>query len=462
MTLREYVRLFRRGWLAVLVLTALGVGAANLLTFVLPSTYTSTASVLVSLRSDGTAGSLQQAVATTQERAPTYASLATSTLVLEDAAGVAGVDVNELRAGTSAAVREGQAFIDVTVRAGSAQAAQSGAQAVAEALGRQAPASDAPASDAPGAGTPLALEVVTPAVLPDAPVSPRPRNNTFFGAVIGLALGIGLVVVAHSLDDRIRVASDLPRGLALATVTSLPLSRSRSARGADVRLESFRHLRANLQFGTRAGGVIAVAGVTSDSTADEVAAQLAAVLGEIRLGVVVVDADLRTRPADARGAAAPAPPAPGVADVLAGSATLQEVLRPGSAEGVWSVPAGTVEGASAQQLSTAPMRALLQELEARFDYVLLSCPPVVERSETSVVAALSRSSLLVVESGSTTRTELLHALELLGGVGATSVSVALDHVRGAEVGSAALPKPAEAPGPVPAPGPVESRSAEVR
>jgi succinoglycan biosynthesis transport protein ExoP len=431
-TLRDYVRLFRRGWLFVLLMAVIGVGAANVLILVTTPTYTSTASILVTMRSDDTAASLQQAGQATKDRATTYASLAVSDVVLQQAAATARTSMDEMRSSTSAAARDGQAYLDITARATTGAGAQARAQAVAEALSRQAPI-----SDTPGVVSPLALQIVTPAMVPADPTSPRSRNNVFFGLVIGTALGVGAVIVAHSFDDRIRTSTDLPRGSRLATITSLPVRRERGVRNpsvGDVRLESFRHLRANLQFGGRSGGLLAVAGVTSASDAPAVTSQLASVLGEIGLAVVVVDVDLRVPTGGAHSSVGAQEAGPGVADILAGTAELDSVLRPSSAEGVWSISAGTARGSSAQLVSTAAMREFLLELETRYDYVLLACPPVVERSEASVVAALSRGTLLVVKSGATTRGELLYALELLEGVGATSVSAALDHVRRADLG----------------------------
>lgn len=444
MTLRDYVRLFRRGWAFVLLLAAVGVGAANVLTLLTTPTYTSTASILITLRSDNTATALQQAAQTTKDRALTYASLAMSDVVLQQAAATARTDTAEMRRVTSASARDGQAYLDITAQGPTAAEAQARAQAVAEALSRQAPA-----SDTPGANPPLALEIVTPADLAGEPTSPRSRNNLLFGLVIGTAFGIGAVVVAHSFDDRIRSVTDLPRGSRLATVTSLPHQRDRRLHHAstgDVRLESFRHLRANLQFGGRSGGSVAVAGVTSASEALEVTLQLGAVLGEIGLAVAVVDLDLRV-PARGAHAVDESPAAgPGIADVLAGTVALDGVLRSTGTRGVWSISAGGVQSSSAQLVSTPAMQDLLVRLESRYDYVLLACPPVVERSEASVVAALSRGTLLVVKSAVTTRAQLLYALELLEGVGATAVSVALDHVRHSDLGL--LPRDAsDAPAP---------------
>jgi Mrp family chromosome partitioning ATPase len=83
------------------------------------------------------------------------------------------------------------------------------------------------------------------------------------------------------------------------------------------------------------------------------------------------------------------------------------------------------------------MRNMLDLLTARFDYVVLACPPLTERSESAVVAALSNSRLVVVEAGATKRSEFLLALELLAGVRATSISVVMDNVRDPDLGAAA-------------------------
>jgi receptor protein-tyrosine kinase len=144
--------------------------------------------------------------------------------------------------------------------------------------------------------------------------------------------------------------------------------------------------------------------------------------------VVVVDVDLRTAPKPRHRIPSADAPA-GIADVLAGNAALEDVIRPGASEGVSVISAGVLKESSAQLVTAAPMGEVLHQLRSRFTYVLLACSPVTERSESAVVAALSGSSLLVVESGVTRRAELLHAVDLIEGVGMRPPIVAIDHVR---------------------------------
>jgi Mrp family chromosome partitioning ATPase len=151
-------------------------------------------------------------------------------------------------------------------------------------------------------------------------------------------------------------------------------------------------------------------------------------MAEIGSSVVVVDLDLR--PAAARHAhdREAGDKSSGAAEVLAGSKTVEEVVAETPGANVYLMPAGRVEPSSAQRVSTPAMKSMLDELKKRFDYVILACPPIVERSESAVAAVVAGGSLLIIESGATRRDEFLAALEAIAGVHVTSTDVIIDHV----------------------------------
>lgn len=433
MILHDYLRVLRRGWWVIAVFAILGAAAGAAISAVIPPNYYASSTVYVTTVGDATPGELQSGNVFAIQRVATYADLATTTSVLARAASSlgGGTDVSDLRESVTAGERPDTSLIDISVSGEDPVVVAARANAVAEAL-----AVEVTALDGLDVASPLRLSIVEAAIEPQIAATPQPRTNVFVGAAVGLALGLGLVVVRHALDSRIRTLADLPRTPGIASLTSIPIGRARSTRGggSDARVESFRTLRANLQFGTQTGRTIAVAGVTSASDSRAVARQLAVALGEIGSTVVVVDLDLR--PGDAgkhskRKESAPAEV--GVAEVLAGKAALQQAVTAGPAENVFMIPAGKVNESSAQLLSTQPTRQMLDELMKNFAYVILSCPPLVERSESAVAAALASSSLMVVDSGVTTRSEFLFALELLAGVRVSSISVAIDGVRDLDV-----------------------------
>jgi succinoglycan biosynthesis transport protein ExoP len=435
-TLLDYLRVLRRGWWVILLITAFGGLGAAVLTVTTPPTYVVVATVYVSVIGDTTPTDLQSGSAFSNQRAATYADLAVTETVLDRAASALAdkPDVAELRQSVTSSARLDESLIDITASGSDPEAVAARANAVAEAL-----TATAPFLDAPGPDPPVRLTVVQKAKTPDTALTPRPRNNLMIGTAVGLVLGVAIVVVADALSTRIRSSADLPRAAGLVTLTSIPSGPERRFRhliSTDPRVESFRQLRANLQFGSHVEETIAVAGVTAASDARAVARQLAVAFAEIGASVVVVDLDLRPHNnRDRRGHwVDPVRPRPGVADVLHGTAAVDDVVTEANGSGVHEVPAGYVDGSSAQRMSTPAMRRMLEKLTARFDYVVLASPPLVERSESAVAAALAGSALVVVESGATRRSDFLFALELLGGVRVMSISVVIDHVRGHDLG----------------------------
>lgn len=436
MILHDYVRLLLHRWWVVVGCVFLGAGTAVALTLAATPTYYTQATVYVALGGSETASDLQQGNAFSVQRVTTYAGLATTDAVLSRAAGTLGGDteVEDLRAAVTAAARDESALIDITAVGSDPALLAEQANAVATAL-----ATAAPLLDAPGSASPVQLTVVQPAEVPENAVTPRPGNNVLVGTLVGLLVGVGILVVADALNTRVRSARDLPRSPAVTTVTSIPGAPQRFRRGprSDLRLESFRNLRANLQFGGQTRGALALAPVGASSDASAVAHQLGVVFAETGSRIVLVHVDFR-QPGQ-RGSRAPAaetPAALGVADVLDGRCSLDDVLRPvdGGPPELWAVPAGTTRPSSAQLLGTPAMTRLLADLTARFDLVLVISPPLVERSESAVVAALAESTLVVVESGTTRRSEFFLALERLEGVRVTSVSVAIDGVHASDLG----------------------------
>ncbi|OAN46054.1 chromosome partitioning protein [Chloroflexus islandicus] len=108
---------------------------------------------------------------------------------------------------------------------------------------------------------------------------------------------------------------------------------------------------------------------------------------------------------------APLPALPGIAEVLRGKASLDEVLLATNHAGLWLLPAGTATIEQRPLLArSAELRALIDTLSERFDYVLLDLPAVLEVSDTLALAALADACALVVRHGVTPITDVQRAL----------------------------------------------------
>ena len=190
------------------------------------------------------------------------------------------------------------------------------------------------------------------------PVGPKTGANIIFGAAAGIALGLLLAVSREALDSRLRERKEAEQWFDAPIVGTLPKGmRGVSARrgaGDARRTATLDLLRARMQFtgaGIR-GPAILVAESGPDMGKSIVAANLGAALARGGKRVVVVDADLR-RPRLHRSLGVELDGGPGLVDVLAGHADLEEALVP--------VPLPTQETNGAGPIEAAGQLELLAE-----------------------------------------------------------------------------------------------------
>ena len=158
------------------------------------------------------------------------------------------------------------------------------------------------------------------------------------------------------------------------------------------------------------------------------AINLALTMAERGLRTLLIDADLR------RGAlhlAMDTVREPGLADVLAGTATLEGALRAvalGDTQTLHFLTAGRSTQIPTPLLESKAMRGLLADLEQRFDLILLDAPPVNIITDAALLGALVDGVLIVARSGTTDAVALSHAVQQLRHVRASILGVLLNDI----------------------------------
>ncbi len=123
--------------------------------------------------------------------------------------------------------------------------------------------------------------------------------------------------------------------------------------------------------------------------------------------ICIVDADLR-HPQMQRIFGLP--DGPGLCDVLAGRATLEEALVTLEEHHITVLPAGHVPTHPAELLGTTAMRRTLETLRTQFDRILVDAAPATPLADVSILAHLVDRVLLVVRAGVTTKPAILEAV----------------------------------------------------
>jgi non-specific protein-tyrosine kinase len=437
MELNDYARALRKGWYLIAVCTALTLSIAAFITMRSPKIYSASITMFVSFEAGADAGANANTVydgnLAAKERVKSYADLVGGERV---AAGVIQqLSLDETPEKLAARI-DGSAVTDTVLLKASVTdrnpgRAQQIADTVGDVFGREVAQVETPAA---GQDAPVRVIVWEQAKLPSAPISPRPTINFLLGLLVGLAAGIGLAVLRFRLDTTVKRPEDVAEVVELPVLGAVVHDREAArtplilqTRPMAPRSESFRQLRTNLQF-VDVDGRPRVVAVTSALPAEgktSTACNLAIALAQTGAMVVLVEADLR-RPAFDRylgveGAA-------GLTSILIGRASVEDVLQPLGNQRVMALASGPLPPNPSELLGSQAMTAVIDELRAGFDYVIVDVPPLLPVTDGAVVSALADGTLLVVRAGKTRRDQLGQAAALLSNVEARTLGIVLNRI----------------------------------
>jgi Mrp family chromosome partitioning ATPase/capsular polysaccharide biosynthesis protein len=281
-------------------------------------------------------------------------------------------------------------------------------------------------------------------------LSPKPKKDGIFGFVIGLVLASLAAIAASRLDRRLRSIASIEAAFGLPLLTILPkvsrpvVREGGSSRPSNQLLEPLRRLDTELMMAESVNGaspvhrrrvILAISPDPGDGKSTLVA-DLALTQREAGKHVVVFEANFR-RPVLARllsldGASA-------LPELLSGRVeiddALQRVLPAHAAE---AYAGGEEEGgvATATQTSVGSLFALtadrsvanppallshpntaevLQNLAARFDYVLIDAPSPLEFTDAMPLLGLVDGIILIARAGHTREASARRLRQMLGG-----------------------------------------------
>lgn len=264
------------------------------------------------------------------------------------------------------------------------------------------------------------IQIVDRASPSSTPVSPKPVRNIVFGALIGLALGMGLVLLLEQLDRRVKRQDDLAEATGLPLLASIPKRKAfdKEHLGHDplspAETEVFRLLRANLRYFKVRQEIKSIVVTSAAPGEGKTLVSLGLALAAVTSGerVLLIEADLRD-PGLSR--ILDLPSSGGLSSILMGetpslgeASTTVKAGELADAVGEATldvISAGAIPPNPTELLESQRMKDLVAEAEASYDLVVIDTPPVLVVSDampliTSASGVLAVSGLGVSTHGS--------------------------------------------------------------
>lgn len=430
MELKDYLRVIRQRWVAIVAAALLGLALAAGYTLMQTPLYEAKSQLFVSVKGGGSAADVSQGNAFAESRVTSYVSLATSPRVLQavaeevDFAGGAHGLAGKVVATTPVQT----VLIDIAATDANPQQASKIANSVAKQL--------ITAVNEVEDVTIVHLSVFEQAAPPLAPSSPRVPLNLALGVVLGLLGGAAYAFLREILDTRIRSQSDVERVVSAGVLGTFAADASLEnqpliTQGDQFshRAESFRQLRTHLHFTNISGGAQTV--VVSSSIPGEgktsTAVNLAIMLAESGTRVLLVDADLR-RPRVAHYLGIEG--SVGLSGILSHSVAFEDAIQAWGRNGALHVLASGRSAPNPSELLGSPtMEKLIARFEADYEVVVIDAPPLLPVTDPAVLGSMASGVVLVVSAdGRTNRAEVSQAVANLDAVNARLLGVVVNRV----------------------------------
>ncbi len=271
------------------------------------------------------------------------------------------------------------------------------------------------------------LAILDQAEVPAVPVRPRRIVNLAVSALMGLALGIGLIFFLEYIDNTVRSAEQLEREFGLGALAVIP---RRTPRTEAAVIEAFSSLRTGVQFSSmnHARRVVLVTSAGPREGKTLTAVMLAQAMARAGERVCLVDADLRHPAVHRMTGIEPGSGLTGILTGEGGPAATRSATRGGAAGEPAVIPAGPVPPRPAELLVSEKFAALVAELKGGYDWVILDSPPAAGLTDAVLIAARSDMVIFVARQSRTDRDVLRRALESIRTANPNVVGAVLNDV----------------------------------
>ncbi|PPF10204.1 hypothetical protein C5C95_16050 [Rathayibacter sp. AY1B7] len=400
MTLNGLFAGIGRRWVYIVAFALLGAVAALVLNAVLLPQYKADARVYVAVSSSGVLSTADRVAANSAASQATVTSVAlgTSDTVLQGVIDGLGIDepIEDFAKRVTVLAEPESVVITISATDPSPEQAAVIANAIAAQLDAAVKGAD-PATTTNGVAVPqIQLQVLSQALPPELPVTGGILVLLALGILGGAVVGVGVAIVMTALDRRLRSGDDVRSAIDRPLLGIVPVKATKldemlnsteiPARYSAVAFELSAIAR------TRSYSSFAIAPASEKTPHTASAVLLAKALAVLGSSVVIVDGT-----AEGSALASASGGRPGLREVLAGAASLDDAIIKRSTDRVDLLPAGGAQAGT--PMPTDALRALVEELEKVYDIVLIVTGTLGATEQSPTFRGVADGAVLVLIEG---------------------------------------------------------------
>ena len=284
------------------------------------------------------------------------------------------------------------------------------------------------------------ISIQDPAQKPVIPIKPKKRLNVFLSVIVGLFGGLGLAFFLEYLDDSAKTAEDVEKVMKwplLANIADMGDGEDAGVFEKDILVhskpkdpiaEAYRSLRTRLFFSSTEEHPLNSIMITSPGPQEGKSitlCNLGIAISQGKKRVLLVDADMRKpRLHNVFKRANKA----GLSSYLSGQCSLDDIVQKTDIENIYLVSGGIIPPNPSELLASHKTKEFIAKAKETFDIVLFDTPPIGVVTDAVITSRAVDGTIMVVESGKTSKRALAHIYQLLTDAKARVVGIVLNRV----------------------------------
>ncbi|MDB5771850.1 MAG: polysaccharide biosynthesis tyrosine autokinase [Burkholderia sp.] len=290
------------------------------------------------------------------------------------------------------------------------------------------------------------VRLVDAPMLPERPVKPNRPVILALAALGGLFLGVLLAFFRKSFYGRVDSPDQVESVSGLPVFATIPHSKKQkelyeqvhsrhqkvpllaSVSSTDAAIESLRNFRTALQFSLPQfkNNIVVISGATPGLGKSFVSANLAAIMAATGKKVLLIDSDLRNGLLHLYFGFGRQD---GLSDAIAGARTVDQVIHHGVIPNMDFISTGTLPPNPAELLLRPDFGAILQQMSARYDLVLVDATPILAVADTMIIGAHAGAIYIMTRAGVTTPGEISESMKRLRQAGLEAKGVLFNDLK---------------------------------
>jgi capsular exopolysaccharide synthesis family protein len=306
------------------------------------------------------------------------------------------------------------------------------------------------------------LRLIQPARVPKSPLGPSRFRTIMLGLLLSMGAGVGLAYFLEYLDNTIKTVEDVGRYVRLPALGVIPSIAANSAgKGVNAKrgrrliadgdsartngesmdplnrmmvfdnlssaAEAYRAVRTSilLSAASRPPKIILVTSGQPGEGKTTTVVNTAVSLTQLGASVLLIDCDLR-KPMIHKLFGIDH--AQGLSTYLSRDVRIERVVHNAQIPNLSLLPCGPIPPNPSELISSEKMKNLLQIMSERYDHILIDSPPLMNVSDSVILASMVDGVILVVHGGKSPRAVAQRARQDLVNVGAKIFGVVLNNV----------------------------------